>query len=103
LSLASSRAARIRHHNRAAMIPRRISLTAAEIHLHVAPAWRPPARTPSAGVWRKACAVAMHLLFLGLFWLLVVSPVVSSIAKGDLAREFKPVLDGLAAQGWLTS
>jgi hypothetical protein len=84
------------------MIPRRIPLTAAEIQPHVAPAWRAPARTPAVGVWRKGCAAAMHVTFLGLFWLVVVSPVVSPIRSGELAREFKPVLDALAAQGWWT-
>jgi hypothetical protein len=58
-----------------------------------------PARLQAApaGWTRKTLAIAMHITCLGLFGLTVVWPVASPIASGELAREFKPVLEVLAA------
>ena len=58
-----------------------------------------PARVQVAPVgWtRKTFAMAMHISCLGLFGLIVVWPLASPIASGELAREFKPVLEVLAA------
>ena len=55
--------------------------------------------TPVAGIgWaRKTLAIAMHMACLALFGLTVVLPVASPIARGELAREFKPVLEALSA------
>ena len=55
-------------------------------------------RGPSgaAGWTRKAFAIALHLSCLALFGLTVVWPVASPLASGELAREFKPVLEALA-------
>jgi hypothetical protein len=56
----------------------------------------PPARSaaPACAVgWtRKTFALTMHAACLALFWLLVVRPVVTPIASGELQREFAPVL-----------
>lgn len=41
----------------------------------------------------------MHAACLVLFALVVVWPVASPIASGEVAREFQPVLQALAAQG----
>jgi thiosulfate reductase cytochrome b subunit len=49
----------------------------------------------SPGFMRKAWALTMHLACLWLFWLFCVSPLVSSIASGELAREFAPVLEAV--------
>lgn len=42
-------------------------------------------------------ALVMHATCLALFGLFVVWPVVAPIASGELAREFQPVLETLAA------
>lgn len=64
----------------------------------VAP-WKAP--MPATAGWRrKTFALALHVGCLGLFGFFVVWPVASPIARGQLAREFQPVVDVLAAQGW---
>ena len=78
------------------MMPRRLPLSPDT--LSFAAALPPPA--PAAVGWtRKAAAMAMHIACLALFGLIVVWPLASPIASGELAREFKPVLDALAACG----
>lgn len=52
-------------------------------------------RAAPVGWTRKTLALAMHLACLGLFGLMVVWPVASPIARGELAREFKPLLEAL--------
>jgi thiosulfate reductase cytochrome b subunit len=49
----------------------------------------------SAGWLRKTWALALHLACLWLFAAVVVWPLVSSVSSGELAREFKPVLQAL--------
>jgi hypothetical protein len=51
------------------------------------------------GWTRKTFALGMHLACLALFGVLVVWPVVEPIASGELAREFKPLLQAWA--GWM--
>jgi hypothetical protein len=46
---------------------------------------------------RKTFALALHMTCLGLFGVLVVWPVVSPIASGELAREFEPLLRAWAS------
>lgn len=78
------------------MIARRLSLrpdTSAS-HRLPPPAWR--VQAADAGWGRKTLAVAMHFICLGLFGLIVVWPVASPLASGQLAREFKPELEALA-------
>lgn len=48
------------------------------------------------GLARKTFALALHMTCLGLFGLFVVWPVASPLSSGELAREFKPVLQALA-------
>lgn len=79
------------------MMPRSLSLP----HDVVA-SYRPAptdarARRSAAGWRRKAFAMALHMACLGLFGATVVWPVVSPVARGELAREFKPALEALAA------
>ena len=78
------------------MLPRRLPLRPATITV----LGRAPSAAPVqvAGVsWtRKTLALAMHMACLGLFGLIVVWPVASPLARGELAREFKPVLEVLA-------
>lgn len=78
------------------MMPRRISLRPDTTASPCTTPWRAPARATAASWPRKAVAVALHTTCLGLFGILVVWPVVSPLASGELAREFKPVLDALA-------
>ena len=79
------------------MIPRRIALRPDMLTSEGAlPCW-PPAQSARVGWTRKAAAVAMHLACLALFGLIVVWPVASPIASGELGREFQPVLQALAA------
>ena len=56
-----------------------------------------PARVAPVGWTRKTFAIAVHMACLGLFGLIVVWPVASPIARGELAREFKPVLEALGS------
>jgi hypothetical protein len=80
------------------MTPRRLPLrpdTLAARSLAPAPAPARAASAASAGWARKAFAITVHMACLGLFWLVVVVPVASPIASGELAREFKPVLRAL--------
>lgn len=67
--------------------------------LFVSP-WKAPVPPATAGWRRKAAAAVLHVTCLALFGFLVVWPVASPIARGELAREFRPVVDVLAAQGW---
>ena len=46
---------------------------------------------------RKTFAFAMEMMCLGLFGWAVVWPLASPIARGELARECKPVLEVLAS------
>lgn len=55
------------------------------------------AQAAPVGWTRKTFALAMHLTCLGLFGWMVVWPVASPIARGELAREFKPVLEALGS------
>lgn len=57
------------------------------------------ARAGSVGWRRKTFALALHVACLALFGASVVWPVASPIARGELAREFKPVLE--AWEGWM--
>lgn len=52
--------------------------------------WEEPAFS-GPGWTRKTLALLTHLGCLALFWFLVVWPVVSPVARGELAREFEPV------------
>jgi hypothetical protein len=65
--------------------------------------WKAPAPAVGAGWWRKTVALALHVSCLGFFGFFVVWPVASPIARGQLAREFQPVVDVLVAQGWWTA
>ena len=59
------------------------------------------ANASSVGWTRKTLALSMHMTCLALFGALVVWPVVSPIASGELASEFKPWLqlwDGWTAK-----
>lgn len=78
------------------MTPRRLPLRPGNSASHALPAWAPFQAAP-AGWTRKALALSMHCSCLALFGLLVVWPVLSPIASGELAREFEPVLEALAA------
>jgi len=80
----------------AAMMPRRLPLSPDTFSFDAA---LPPAPPAAVGWMRKAMAMAMHVACLALFGLMVVWPLASPIASGELAREFKPVLDALAACG----
>lgn len=80
------------------MIPRRLPLDPDAIPFH-----RPlPSGSRGQGApvgWtRKTFALVVHLTCLGLFGLFVVWPVASPIARGELASEFKPVLEALAGE-----
>jgi hypothetical protein len=78
------------------MTPRRLRLSddTASFGPH-APAF---CRGDAPGLTRKTMALGMHLTCLGLFGLLVVWPVARPIATGELAREFKPMLQELATR-----
>lgn len=65
--------------------------------------WKAPVPAAAAGWRRKTLALALHVGCLGLFGFFVVWPVASPIARGQLAREFQPVIDVLVAQGWWTA
>ena len=78
------------------MTPRRLPLHADSItFLRPRPDFT-PAPVAGVGFVRKTLAIAMHMACLGLFGLTVVLPVASPIARGELEREFKPVLQALA-------
>lgn len=77
----------------ATMMPRRLPLRPEDF---VSPRAVPLA-LPSVSWTRKTFALTLHVGCLGLFGLLVVWPVASPLASGELAREFKPVLEALAA------
>jgi len=84
------------------MTPRRLPLRL----LHTLPSDRPlahrvPVELAPVGWTRKTLAVATHFTCLAFFGLLVVWPVASPIASGELAREFKPVLQALAT--WVSA
>lgn len=81
------------------MTPRRLPLRPDSLPLHL----RPAARVQAAPVAlsRKALAITMHVTGLALFGIVVVWPVVSPIASGELAQEFRPALQALA--GWVRS
>jgi len=53
------------------------------------------AKPADVGLARKTFALVLHTTCLGLFGILVVWPLVSSITSGELVREFKPVLQAL--------
>jgi hypothetical protein len=101
LSLLAGESAAVRPHNRglsfaATMTPRRLPLDSETLRL------RQPAllvaRPAAAPGWtRKTLALAMHLACLALFWWTVVAPVASPIARGELAREFKPLREAWVA------
>ncbi|MCG2594378.1 hypothetical protein LZ009_16500 [Ramlibacter sp. XY19] len=80
------------------MQPRRRPLPADSLDSPV-PRWK--AAPPPAGRTRKGMAMVLHLSCLALFGLTVVLPVASPLARGELAREFKPVFEALAASPWL--
>jgi hypothetical protein len=67
------------------------------ITLHRGLPCHPRMRVASVAWTRKTFALAIHMTCLGLFGLTVVWPVASPMASGELAREFKPVLEALAA------
>jgi hypothetical protein len=46
---------------------------------------------------QKAIALMLHAGGLALFYAVVVMPVASPLATGELAREFKPLLDAWIA------
>lgn len=80
------------------MMPRRLPLrTDTTSHCPFPAVARVP--VARAGWTRKTFAMTMHITCLGLFGLTVVWPLASPIASGELAREFKPVLQALAS--WL--
>ena len=84
-------------HNRWLMIARRLPLSPDTLASHhTLSLWAPSPAAP-AGWTRKVAALVLHLTCLALFGLFVVWPVVSPIASGELEREFKPVLEALAA------
>jgi hypothetical protein len=96
LSITRRESAAVRQHNRWLMIARRLSLSPDTLAAHRAlPRWEPP--SAQAGWTRKLTALFMHCTCLALFGLFVVWPVVGPIASGELAREFQPVLEALAA------
>ncbi|WP_222622803.1 hypothetical protein [Ramlibacter cellulosilyticus] len=57
----------------------------------------PETYVSQAGWGQKTFAIATHVTCLGLFGLVVVWPIASPLASGELAREFAPVLELLVA------
>lgn len=80
------------------MSPRSFPLTSDLVTYANAPA-DARARRSLAGWRRKTFAMTLHAGGLGLFGVTVVWPVLSPIARGELARDFAPLLAALAA--WL--
>ena len=78
------------------MMPRRLPLHPHAVRSSCTSPWKAPAPAVAARWPRKAMAIALHTTCLGLFGILVVWPVVSPIASGELAREFRPLLEALA-------
>ena len=77
------------------MLPRRLPLRPDSVTFLRPLPPDPPAQVAAVGWTRKTLALAMHLACLGLFGLIVVWPVASPLARDELAREFKPLLDAL--------
>lgn len=80
------------------MSPRSIPFTSDLAAHHLPPADARALRS-MAGWRRKAFAMTLHAGGLGLFGMTVVWPVLGPIARGELARDFAPVLAAWAA--WL--
>lgn len=80
------------------MSPRSISLTS-DLPSYVTSPADARARRSRAGWRRKTFAMTLHMGGLGLFGVAVIWPVVGPIVRGELARDFAPVLQLLAA--WL--
>jgi hypothetical protein len=76
------------------MTPRRRRLSA-DSPASAAPRWK--AAPLPVGRTRKGMAITLHMACLAVFGLTVVWPVASPLARDELAREFKPVLEALAA------
>ena len=77
------------------MTPRRLPLRPDTFVSHRALPAAAPVRVAPVGWARKTFALALHMTCLGLFGLFVVWPVASPLSSGELAREFKPVLQAL--------
>lgn len=85
---------------RANMTPRRLPLPPQLIVVRPRnPFPEVDAAVAGVGWTRKTFALAMHMACLWLFWLLVASPLVTSLRSGELAREFAPVVE--AVRGWV--
>lgn len=82
------------------MLSRRVLHPSEVVDPQLVSPWKAPVPAAAAGWRRKAVALALHVGCLGLFGFSVVWPVASPIARGELAREFQPVVDVLVAQGW---
>jgi hypothetical protein len=78
------------------MLPRRLPLRPDTITFLGREPSAAPLQLAGVGWTRKTLALAMHMACLGLFGLIVVWPVASPLARGELAREFQPVLEVLA-------
>lgn len=79
------------------MIARRLPLDPDTFGSHRTMPAAAPIQAAPAGWARKTFALALHMTCLGLFGLFVVWPVASPASSGELAREFKPVLQVLAS------
>ncbi len=77
----------------ASMTPRRLPLDPRTIVVRTPQLSELAGETFCVGWTRKAFALALHMTCLGLFALVVVWPLVSSVSSGALAREFGPALD----------
>ncbi len=78
------------------MTPRRLPLRPGTYSFPGRLSAHAPAPAADVGWTRKTVALAMHLACLGLFGLTVVWPVASPVARGELMREFKPLLEVVA-------
>jgi hypothetical protein len=79
------------------MTPRRLPLSPDTIYFHQPLHPTIAARMASVGWTRKLFALALHMACLALFGLFVVWPVAAPIARGELEREFRPVLQAWSA------
>ena len=67
-------------------------------HKSAAPVFQPDARRRGApaGLIQKGFALVAHVACLGLFVVGVVMPLAEAVDNGELAREFKPLLEAVA-------
>jgi hypothetical protein len=79
------------------MTPRRLPLPLDPVSIQRVSRSEVETGVSSVGFLRTLFALALHAGGLALFYTIVVMPVASPVATGELAREFKPLVDALIA------